>query len=296
MEEMYANPGGHLARESGSSGTGIGSDHVFQGPTREVGDLLRTNMNGALPRRSALLGYDGVVLRSGKKAYIGETVMVDFRSENTASVRQVPRRLLALFWDMASSALVATVRMFHPVGEVGGNGDEKNHFGHHRMWEETGASAEIEVEPNALLHFCEILTPEEIDAGVHNEPWIHGERVFHGWTFVGEVFAESRRLRSNHSGGSTDLRLQVLPGKPWEKRGSDEDNFVDMQRQGIFHNDAGMPYKSIPLSMYIDAFRVYGWSNPTTEGATYIGMPSFSPALQRCRRHLYPITIAESGA
>ena len=33
-----------------------------------------------------------------------------------------------------------------------------------------------------------------------------------------------------------------------------------------------------------------------TEGATYIGLPSFSPALQRCRRHLYPITIAESGA
>ena len=60
--------------------------------------------------------------------------------------------MLALFWDMASSALVATVRMFRSVGEVGGNGDEKNHFRHHRMWEETGASAEIEVEPNALLH------------------------------------------------------------------------------------------------------------------------------------------------
>ena len=188
--------------------------------------------------------------------------MVEFRSENTASVRQVPCRLLALFWDMAPEWLVATVRMFRSVGEVGGNGDEKNHFGHHRMWEETGASAELEVEPNALLHFCEILTPEEIDAGVHNEPWIHGEMVFDGWTFVGEGFAESRRSRSNHSGGSTDVRLQVLPVKPWEKRGSDEDNFVDMRRQGIFHNDAGMPYTSLPLSMSIDAFRVYGWSNP----------------------------------
>ena len=181
MEEMCANPGGHLlARESGSSGTGIGSDHAFPGPTREIGNLLRTNMNGALPRRSALLGYDGVVLRSGKKAYIGETVMVEFKGENTGSVRQIPCRLVALFWDMDCEWLVATVRMFFSVGEVGGNGDEKNHFGHHRVWEETGANADLEVEPNALLHFCEILTPDEIDAGVHNEPWIHGERFFDG--------------------------------------------------------------------------------------------------------------------
>ena len=36
----------------------------------------------------------------------------------------------------------------------------------------------------------------------------------------------------------------------------------EMRRPGIFHNDAGMPYTSIPLSMNIDAFRVYGWSNP----------------------------------
>ena len=71
MEEMYASPGGRYARESGNSGTGIGNDHVFPGSTREIGDVLRTNMNRVLPRRSALLGYDGVVLRSAKKAYIG---------------------------------------------------------------------------------------------------------------------------------------------------------------------------------------------------------------------------------
>ena len=34
----------------------------------------------------------------------------------------------------------------------------------------------------------------------------------------------------------------------------------------------------------------------TTKGAMYIGLPSLSLALQRCRRHLYPITIAETGA
>ena len=33
----------------------------------------------------------------------------------------------------------------------------------------------------------------------------------------------------------------------------------------------------------------------TAEGATYFGLPAFSNALQRCRRHLYPTTIAESG-
>ena len=33
-----------------------------------------------------------------------------------------------------------------------------------------------------------------------------------------------------------------------------------------------------------------------SEGATYFGLSSFLPALQRCRSHLYPTTIAESGA
>ena len=33
-----------------------------------------------------------------------------------------------------------------------------------------------------------------------------------------------------------------------------------------------------------------------SEGATYSGLSSSSPALQRCRSHLYPTTIAESGA
>ena len=81
MEEMYNNPGGHLTCESGNGGIGIGRDLLFPGPTREVPDVLRTNMNPPLPHRSSLLGYDGVVLRSGKNAYIGEIVMIEFGSK-----------------------------------------------------------------------------------------------------------------------------------------------------------------------------------------------------------------------
>ena len=110
------------------------------------------------------------------------------------------------------------MRMFRSVGEVGGNGDERNHFGHHRMWEEIGAGAEIEIEPNVLLHFCEILTPEKpMPTCTTNRGFTAKGFSTDGWRFVGEGFAELRYSRGNHSGRSTDVRLQVLVGKPWEK-------------------------------------------------------------------------------
>ena len=48
------------------------------------------------------------------------------------------------------------------------------------FWEQVGAGAEFEVKLTALLDFVEILTSEEINYGVHNEPWVHGDQVFVG--------------------------------------------------------------------------------------------------------------------
>ena len=53
---------------------------------------------------------------------------------------------------------------------------------------------------------------------------------------------------------------------------------------------ADMQYE-ILIGMFFLPFR-----KQMSEGATYFGLSSFSPALQRCRSHLYPTTIAESGA
>ena len=63
---------------------------------------------------------------------------------------------------------------------------------------------------------------------------------------------------ASRAGDSSNVRLQILVGNPQEKGGNDEIYFVDMRRQGMFHNDFGMPYTSIFLGIYIDAFRVYG--------------------------------------
>ena len=105
--------------------------------------------------------------------------MVSFQSESIiGGVRQVPCRLTALFWDRAKDSLVVTVRLVRSAGEIGARVSETNAFGHRRIWEETGAGAEVETKATALLDFVEILTPEEIDSGMHTQPWIHGERVF----------------------------------------------------------------------------------------------------------------------
>ena len=66
-------------------------------------------MNGALARRNPLVGYDGVLLRSNRKAYVGETIMVAFSSEGIARARQIPCRIVELFWDNNLDDLVVTV-------------------------------------------------------------------------------------------------------------------------------------------------------------------------------------------
>ena len=127
---MYANPGGHVLSASDMTESGVACEHLFPGLTRDVGGVLRTNLNGALARRNPLLGYDGVLLRSNRKAYIGETIMVAFSSEGIAWAKEIPFRIVALFWDNSLDDLVVTVPMFRSATEVGANGGECNDFGH----------------------------------------------------------------------------------------------------------------------------------------------------------------------
>ena len=87
---MYANPGGHVLSASDMTESGVACEHLFPGLTRDVGGVLRTNLNGALARRNPLLGYDGVLLRSNRKAYIGETIMVALSSERIVWTNQTP--------------------------------------------------------------------------------------------------------------------------------------------------------------------------------------------------------------
>ena len=62
---------------------------------------------------------------------------------------------------------MVTVRLFRSAGVIGASVSEISTFGHRMIWEETGAGAEVETKATALLDLVEILTPEEIDSGIH---------------------------------------------------------------------------------------------------------------------------------
>ena len=111
------SPGGHVLSDSDTNNSDVACEHLFPGSTRDVGGVLRTNMNGVLARRNLLVGYDGVVLRSNRKAYTGETIMVAFSSEGITRARQIPCRIVALFWDNFLDDLVVTVLRFRSAKE-----------------------------------------------------------------------------------------------------------------------------------------------------------------------------------
>ena len=160
--------------------------------------------------------------------------MVALSSEGIASARQIPCRIVALLCDNSLDDLVVTVRRFRSAKEVGANGHGRDDFGHTRLWEQVGSGAEVEVEPVALLDFVEILTPEEVRNGVHNEPWIHGDRLLPGWTFVAEGFVVQHPSDGNDNGASPGARLKVCQDKSWSRKGYHEDTFVQMRPPEIF--------------------------------------------------------------
>ena len=65
------------------------------------------------------------------------------------------------------------------------------------------------------------------------------------------------------------LRVSKCQDKSWSMKGYIEDNFVKMRRPEIFHNEERLLYTSVPISLYIDAFRVHGLSNPVNNFLPY---------------------------
>lgn len=70
--------------------------------------------------------------------------------------------------------------MFCSATEIGAHGGERNYFGYMRLWKQVRDGAELEVEPTVLLDYVNIPTAEEVNHCMHNEPWIHEDRIFEG--------------------------------------------------------------------------------------------------------------------
>ena len=152
-QEMDSNPGGRTVSAAEAGTNGLLSEYVTPGPVKASGDVLRTNMNGALARRSPLMGFDRFRLRSHKRAYIGEIVMGPLSDGGGASSPQVPCQIISIYWDDDHESIRIGVQKFRTVEEVKSSLTDCNRAGLKRLWEKLGSGGEVDVNPGALLRF-----------------------------------------------------------------------------------------------------------------------------------------------
>lgn len=283
--EQHQNPGGMPLFGIDAASNRLGSDHFFPGPVMEKGATLKTNMNGEIARSSPFLGYDGVVMRSGNKIYIGETLMADVSGGgNYARTPHRPCRLIELFWDRGLCSIRCALRIFRTSNEIWddrGPEAERNKEGIVKVWEETGRDARIVLPPANLYDFCEVITPEEFNQGIMKRPWARGTRR-RGWTFIGEGFLDTTRKRGIATSGHARSIPDAAISSPWKFSGVYNDNFVNMRAPDIYHNVGNLPFVSLPLAYYIDGFRTHGLGNQVCT-QQHLCYPRFYSTVSLCK-------------
>lgn len=166
-----------------------------------------------------------------------------------------------MFFDEATQRLVVVVRCFRNSNEVLGVDHSHRDFcryGLVRVWEEQGNHAEVTLrDPSGLLDLCEVFTEKEASEGKHKLPWKEGERR-EGWSFVCSGF--TKRKRGSHT---YDL---VHRRRPWRRAGGPNENFPDMRAPEVNHNIGRLPFISLPISLYVDDFNVWGMTNAVSGG------------------------------
>ena len=197
------------------------------------------------------MAFDGFRLRSHKRAYTGEIVIGSSSDGGRASARQMPCRIIPMYWDDDHESIRIGIRRAR-TGGIFANGLQprrpKAPLG------EVGSGGEVDVDSGALLDLCEVLSPLLVRRGVHKKPWVHGDCKFEGCTFVGEGFV--------HKVGGRVPRFETTSGKKWSWTGMYGDNFVDMRKQGMHENTDQLLFAPIYFSFYMDAFRVFSMRNP----------------------------------
>ncbi|CBJ31804.1 expressed unknown protein [Ectocarpus siliculosus] len=169
LSEAY--PAGKLLRGEEAAMNSLTSDHVNCVPTKQVGNVRETNMNGTLSRTSPFMGIDGIKGSvCGRKVFIHDVCICAVGGTPTVC------RLLELFWDVESRQVVATVRMFRSAAEVRHVGETETRGGLLRTWEDCTVGGELLLEVDDVLGLAEIYTVDEMDADKHDGEWDQGAR------------------------------------------------------------------------------------------------------------------------
>lgn len=268
MATYAANPGGKVMRGEEAEMNRLSSDHVLSGPVRPRGNERRTNMHGILARSSAFHGYDGVVGRDrDEKIHVNDAAMCLFDGG-----ARYPCRVVSQFWDEEGGVLMASVRRFRGADEVHGESQRpRTHDGLRRVWEETDPQCEVDVRCTNLLALLNILTPDEVSAGLHRDQGRRAGGVrWPEWEpCVGEGFiSQSKgRKRGRSSNSEAGGRYRVTK-TPWTREGTPDQPLFTIRRDGFRHNVNNLPFVSAPLVMYVDAFNAHGMGNKVRNGGS----------------------------
>lgn len=253
MEEIDANPGGHVSRGDEASHNCLGSCQVVAGPTEPSDGMRRSLMHGDLARSSPFLGYDGVVCSAGRRVYIGEILICRVPTADGNETEERPCRIVKIFWDEAAGMVHVQFRRFYYVKDVFGRRTRQRSScsGMKRVWEAQGEQGLCVVTPGALVDLCEMLTTAERAEWTPQKPWRMGTRRSQEWTLCCEGFV---RLRPQQRRSA--VKFDVCG--PWQREGGEGENFPDMRAAGVHHNTADLPFCTIGTVLYIDAFNVHG--------------------------------------
>lgn len=161
-------------------------------------------------------------------------------------------RIMDLLWGEAEDALLTAVRLFHTANEVVGDGEDERREGFLRIWEEVGLASTLILPSTAVIDLCEIYFVQQLAVGQGQRSW--AERAISDTeAYVGEGFAALSRDGS--------LTLYKETEVPWAPEGPLDQPLASARQEGFHLNQKNLPFASLPLVMYNDAFNAWGMDN-----------------------------------
>ena len=258
LSETFA--GGKILRGEEAEQNSLTSDHLNCVPTRPVENVRRSNHHGTLARSSPFFGIDGIRATYDRtKVYINDCCVCNVGGSPALC------RILGLFYDETRREVLVPVRMFRLTAEVRAVGGEEKLGGMVRAWEDVTPGSEIELKAADVLALAEIFTAAEVAAGQHNTDGDQPERSTPWERFVGEGFVK-KAGNSRRKQGDSMPRSFAVSQSPWCREGTTDNPLFSLRSEGIHLNDlANLPFLSVPLTWYNDAFNYFDLTNKVSE-------------------------------
>lgn len=261
IDTCTKHPGGKLIREEAVE-NGLSSDHLFSIPELPKNNARRSNMHGVLARSSAFLGLDGLLGAQGhQKIHVADVAMC------VIGGMPKPCRILEMYWDCEQEAVLVSIRRFRAKPEVRNVMGRERRAGLKRLWEEHGRGCKIVVHNEDILALAEIYTADDVANSLHRKAeWEGGERCAEWGGFVGEGFATRVRSRAQQKRRRGAEEAVTMPefmasSEPWSRDGTQDEPLFGIRKPGFRHNEKNLPFVSLPLCVYNDAFNAWRMKN-----------------------------------